>query len=300
MELGTIVLNNVSCPTSGGIDEVTCLRNLPVKTLLAATSLDFPKVPGKMLEMAMPWVPIVTGTDELPMQPQRALLTGQFNKVPVMFGTVANESVQFVYDAEKKPMSGLVYYGMLDLFFGGANISTIDSMYGKLPAKDWSDARLFISPLMTDYLFYCVNRLVGAALTKHVPTYMWLFDYASSLNQWTFGKYMPYCVDNVCHAQDLAFIFNPFTTAKYDNVTANFPMPKPDEDHLARVVQKAWGNFARAGDPNPMLGAPALTWPRFTTEAANAVMNYSIPAAPVYGYRDAECNMWDRFGYTRR
>jgi len=297
LQLGERLLRNVSCPDSGGVDELACLRALSAEQLLTASALDFTKKPDHLLEMAMPWCPVVDGTDELPMQPQQAMLTGKFNRVPILFGTVANESVQFVYDASPAPMNGVEYYAMLDMVFGFDNLTSIDGVYGKLPAKDWSDARLFLSRPMTDYVFYCVGRAMGAAMTRHAPTYMWLFDYASSLNQWIFGKYMPWCVTNVCHAQDLAFIFNPFRWAHLDNVSYEIPSPTAAETGLAHFVQRAWGNFARTGDPNPL--PQGITWPRFDG-AANNLVNYSIPPHVIQNYRHDECALWDKFGYFRR
>jgi carboxylesterase type B len=181
-----------------------------------------------------------------------------------------------------------------DLLWDNATIGKlVREMYGTPPAGT-TDTRMFISPTVTDYLFFCPWRQAARAMAAALPSqvYFNLFDYAGSWNEWVFGEYMPYCVNEVCHAQDLAAIFFPFYAAPASAGVP--PTPKADEIALSQLVQHQWGNFARTGSPS----TSALPYPAFTPDGT-AAMNMSIPAALVPDLRSQYCDEWDRIGYFR-
>jgi acetylcholinesterase/cholinesterase len=273
----------------------TCLRSANSSAILAAqTATDYFPWPTQILALMMQWVPVVDGTDELPIQPMVALTTGNYtNRVPTLFGTVANESVQFIYDLSHTPMGQTEYYLLLDTIFG-AKAGEVDKIYGALPPQYYNDSRPFISVLATDYIFYCPNRMAGRAMTKLAPTYMYYFDKVSSFNGWTFEKVMPWCVDVVCHASDLPYIFNPFQAPM--NVTHR-PVPTPDEANLIKYIQTVWGNFAHTGNPNSPSSLPNVQFERFTE--ANILVNESTPVLMLDNYRGSYCDFWDKMGYNR-
>ena len=291
--LGSKILSHLNCPMFGGEQELQCLRNASSADLLAAQlASNYDPLDG-FLSVMMPWVPVVDG-DELPYQPLYALTHNHFSKVPVLFGTVANESVQFIFDIAKTPLPAWEYSLLLDAVFNVTAADDIQKFYGPVPQDQQSDARDFLSVLATDYIFYCVNRLVGAALTKTTATFMYLFDKLPSYSEMVYGHYMPYCVHNVCHADDIPFIFNPFKAPMPANFTP--PVPTVEEVKLAHFIQTAWGNFARSGNPNPL---PNITFPRFNgTE--NILVNYSTPVSLLNGYRNDVCEFADKYlGYYR-
>lgn len=91
ISLGSAVLDQLNCSVGGGELERECLRNSSVDALMSATGVNYPVSGSNYLLMMMQWTPVVDG--DLPYQPIYALSHGHFNKVPIMMGTCANESV---------------------------------------------------------------------------------------------------------------------------------------------------------------------------------------------------------------
>jgi len=294
-QLAAAVTRQVGCPAPGEAGAVECMMNVSAQTILDAQAKSHYNMSfGTLLDQMMPWVPVVTGTDELPEPPLVALQAGRLaSRVPVFFGTVANESVEFIYRIAEKPLPVWEYDGMVEAIFGLWKGTQALLKYGRVPPQFRHDVRPFLSVMATDYIFYCPNRWVGAGMAKVVPTYMWLFDYQATASEWMFNASMPYCVHSVCHAADLQFYFNSFRSVPPE---WGVPMPTPAESNLARQMQAAWGSFLRTDSPNPI--ANDIVLPTFTVPP-NPVINFSIPISPLQGYRDNFCDFWDRMGYNR-
>jgi carboxylesterase type B len=295
MQLGKKFLEESGCP-SGGDREIACLQALNATDMQHWEAKDDYKPRGtSALMMAMQWVPVIDPV-QLPEQPFNALKNGRTAPgVPVLFGTVANESVQFIYDILKKPADVIETDLFIDFIFdwNSTLLTAIQNIYGDLPI--WAkDERMNIAPLATDYVFYCPNRVVGRGLTAVTPTYMYMFDYVSPNYKWVYNKYMPYCDHVVCHADDLGFIFNPW---RY--MTEPHPPFMANETRLAHFVQHAWANFASSGNPNLPKALPeGIVWPQFDG-STNVIVNYSIPVSLLKGYRADVCDDWDVLGYDR-
>lgn len=295
LRLSLKVLTALNC-TEGGALETQCLQRKTGEEILNAWSpAIYDPFNDGFLSLFLEWVPVVDG-DQLPYQPLYALTHAQFNPVPIMFGTVANESVEFIYGALFFPLPNLfgwdlAYKLVLDALFVDA-ADQVRAFYGEPPSKDEADIRPFLTVIITDYVFYCPNRYVGAHLTKSTPTFMWLFDKNPSYSEPIYGKNMPYCVNNVCHADDIPFIFNPFKAPLPSGYIP--PEPTAAEVALSHAMQTAWGNFARAGNPNPLPGG--LAFPVFNG-TVNNLMNWSTPASTLNGYRNNVCDFFDTIGY---
>ncbi len=62
----------------------------------------------KPLELFLPWVPTLDGTD-LTMEALVAFTQGDYAKVPMIFGTVSEEALMFIYLASKNPVNSAVW-----------------------------------------------------------------------------------------------------------------------------------------------------------------------------------------------
>jgi hypothetical protein len=115
---------------------------------------------------------------------------------------------------------------------------------------------------------------------------------------------MPFCVHNVCHAEDLAMIFFPY---QWIPLESGEPYPPPQKEvNLSAVVQTAWGNFAYNGNPDPITDGmpanvvvPGTAFPQFNA-TTNYLVNLSQPVSPLVGYRNEICDFWDTIGYRTR
>lgn len=281
------VAEYVGCPLTAGPAQVACFRNAPAQKLLEASDQRYINISNAVTAM-MQWTPIVDG-DELPLEPFKAMTTGAFNRVPIFMGITSNESVQFIYDLSEEPMSPMMYVLMMDVVFGLERGTKALQYYGDIPPKFQKDARQFLSVPATDFIFYCSNRAIARATTVKVPTYFWVFDFLASWNEWVFGPTMPFCVNNVCHAEDLPFIFNPFAVPIPGEES---PIPTARDQMLIRSVQKAWGNFIWTGSPDAVDG---VSVGRYNAAQAN-MLNLSVPLGVTRNWRDKECAFWESTG----
>lgn len=296
MELGNMILKNVSCPESGSDEQLACLRAVPAEVLLAASAGHIPPRPSQMLMVMMQFVPVVDG-DELPNQPLTALATNQFNRVPFLASTVANESLQFIYDLSAAPMDKLALEVLVMLVLN--NMTLFEAAvreYGPIP--NIPDERNWIAPMVTDMLFFCPWRYAGRKVAETGnPMYEWLFDNRNSTwNKWTYGNVMPYCAPpNInCHAIDLSNFFQPINAIAAAGVVP--PPISSGERDLVSVYQTALSNFMRSGNPNKPWGMP-IRFPLMGPDAKQINMTEHIGILD--NYRGNYCDWWDAAGYRR-
>ena len=287
MKLMEKVAEFVGCPLTPGPAQVTCFRNAPAQKLLEASNQRYVNISNAVTAM-MQWTPVVDG-DEVPLEPFKAMTTGQFHHVPIFMGVTSNESVQFIYDLSEEPMTPIMYIAMMDIVFGLERGTKAMQYYGDIPAHFQTDARQFLSVPATDFIFYCSNRAVARSATISTPVYFWVFDYLASWNEWVFGPTMSFCVKNVCHAEDLPFIFNPFAVPVPGEET---PVPTPGDLALIRSVQKAWGNFIWTNSPEEVDG---VTVGRYNAGEAN-MLNLSVPVSVIRNWRAKYCDFWESTG----
>eukprot|EP00937_MAST-01D_sp_MAST-1D-sp2_P000965 g965.t1 len=276
-----------------------CLEALPWQQLVAAqkaAQADLLADVGQVLSLFQPFSPAV-GTPELPRQTLAAMLAGGVADVPLVLGSVRQEGVIFLYEAFTKPEPVLEEALLVDLVY--SHRREIMRRY-PLPAaaRAANDARNHTAVLATDSLFHCAIRHAARALARNdsgsgrrgarsSPTFVYHFDHIISFGAKFWLPTSPICVDTVCHAEELPFVFAPDLTV----INASFT---PAEAALAHSMGRYWTNVAKAGAPG---SDGAISWPtmdgaeralRFTTDPAN-----SIDTAR---YAD-KCAFWDSLGY---
>lgn len=211
--ISNIVVEKLDCAHFASLEEeLKCLQKAPAEDVLAAQrAAHFPVTRG-ILHAFMPWTPVVS-KDELPMSPMEAAKNGNLANKPMMVGTVANESVQYIWKASAKPLSYDAFVLYLEGIFGPEDVRKILKYYGKPPADQvkQGDVRLFMSRIGTDYIFTCANkRFAKDAAKRNKDVYVYYFNHLLSYNDYFQGKWYPECVDWVCHGKcnHLQFSFN--------------------------------------------------------------------------------------------
>jgi acetylcholinesterase/cholinesterase len=298
-DFSKVVAKKAGCKTglfkAAPIEE--CLRGKSADAVVAAQAEaqnDLVAELGEFLSLFQPFSPVV-GTDELPVQTLDGLLAGAVHDVPILLGSVRQEGVIFIYEAFAGAEPILEEAALLELVYGVADTPKIQKQY-PMPqsAKDAKDARNHTALFATDSLFHCALRHAALSLaarttagTRLSPTYLYHFDHVISFGAKFWDPTSPICVDTVCHAEELPFVFNPDLSAINATFTA-------DEATLAASMQTYWSNFARDGRPG---ANGALAWPpldaaekamRFTTDPANSI--------DTGRYAD-KCAFWDKLGY---
>ncbi len=251
----------------------------------------------------MPWTPVVgTGVDpELPYTPMEAAVSGNFKKCPIILGTVANESVQFVWAVQPKPMPKVEYEIFVEGLFGPKYGKEILQMYGPPPANETKDTRYFLSILGTDYIFKCPNRFAAKGYSQKIDTYMYRFTHLLSYNIFLQNKTYPECDPYVCHGSDLPIVFN----TEYLVPGEGVPKPTAKEHILSMQMQTAFSNFAKSGNPNIPVKMPNedpekndLTWGKYDFNVDN-VFKFDTPSGNENHIRKRYCDYFDTIGYYR-
>jgi carboxylesterase type B len=228
------------CPNPAAA--AACVRRLPVKTLLSASTS---------------YQPLFTsGGPELPVPAAQAVASGNYNRVPLLMGTNHNEGRTFA--------QGFTGYtqAQADQLIASEFGTRAQAILARYPWSSYPSpytAAYMIGDIWTDSGFLtgiggCPEQNLASAFSATTPTFFYQFDdlHAPGLNndhpgyQWGAG-----------HAMELAYLWPSFNNgySLYDLLT-------PAQLELSRQMVRYWGAFVRYGAPE-VHGQPL--WPRYTS-----------------------------------
>lgn len=312
-KIANAFLKNAKCT-----QDAACLRKLDVEDVIkaqVATETDLDAIGGSLLHLFLPWTPYVDGK-VVPEQPLVAMQKGRMLSVPTMIGTVLEESVPFIYAAFDTPVDKLKYEIFAGLIFGDARSKKVLARY---PGNS-TDNRETLVTVGSEYIFHCAVRNATAQLARLNPgnTYLYMFDHLMSFSKDGWGPDFPECYDRVCHAEELAFVWN--------SADWLFPYTK-EEKAFASAIGRYFTNFAKTGNPNKaslnspvdledLAGAVGLArlpvsstsqvtvsadpqWPSFTLNGLESI-RFSIKNGGIRtekGWLANQCNFWDSINY---
>jgi para-nitrobenzyl esterase len=176
----------------------------------------------------------VSGAPVLPASPEQAILSGQFNKVPVIVGDVFDDNKLFDIPTFIN-MTPAQYVAAVDRQFG-ANASNVLALY---PLSNYPSPFYAYAQLGSDSGFVCHSYYLASQLAQWVPTYDEEFNDPTSPT--LFGFQPPGIDMSNAHSPELAYLWN--FTLGYSPLT-------PTELALGDRMDRYWGAFARSGNPN--------------------------------------------------
>jgi carboxylesterase type B len=131
-----------------------------------------------------------------------------------------------------------------------------------------------------DGFFNCPTRLLAQALSAHVPTWSYQFDYDEAPFP------IPWADLGAFHGAEIQFVFK-------RPMRLIGPGFTPDEAKLADRMMAYWTRFARSGDPN----GDQLYWPRY--DGDDRIMLFNFQDRVAQGVRAGECRFWEGLEYLR-
>jgi para-nitrobenzyl esterase len=243
-------------------DIAACLRGKSVAEIVSA-------LPGTFTVFPRVYGPNVDG-HVFPEQPIKLIEAKRYRPIPVIIGTTADETMQFV-NAAGPATDQASYAAAVEKVFGAGPRDAILAHY---PASAFATPRAAFVAATTDGEFTCVARRVARTLAaaQREPVYRYFFTHVLEND--------PVLKANgAVHTVEHPFFF-PFA-GKY--------VPTDVERKLQDAMVLYWSRMARTGDPNGE-GTPA--WSRVDA-ASDPYMELATPPAGKQGLRAAQCDFWD-------
>jgi para-nitrobenzyl esterase len=260
-----------------GAAALDCLRAKPVKDLLEAAST----VAGSDI---MTYVPSV-GTDTIPEQPQEALRSGRFLRVPIVNGGNRDELRLYVaYDIQAGHGVTPETYGA---YLKAVYNDKAEQVLAQYPLTAFSSAPSALGTALTDFtpsngLNYCGYLETARLATKYVPTYQYEFaDRAAPDVTANPGFEM-----GAVHSAELPYQFPGF-----DNTSklAGGPLA-PASQKLAVTMMQYWTSFAKTGTPR---AADAPEWPVY--KAVTQAMRFDPGHIGLFdAAAEHNCSFWQK------
>ncbi|EFA75987.1 putative cholinesterase [Heterostelium album PN500] len=271
------------------IDDLNCMLGKTGEEIFIASNNTMNKVNIlHPLFSFLPWTPVIDGA-LIPDQPLALIEKGQFNKVPVMLGTVFDEGLIFIASVATQ-ISALEYNGaLLDIF--GRYAPQVHSHYKSSFNSSTGNYLDLMSLIGTDFVFQCPTRKVAVSLTAAgiSDVYQYQFQHVSSFDAYTPNGF-PMCKTHVCHGMELPYVFDSVRSTGQFNFTA-------EEQILSDQMVDYWTNFAKNSNPN-IGNTPTIQWPAYT-QSNDITLVLQTPISVESGLKKEFCDFWDSIGYEK-
>jgi len=257
---------------------VDCLRKIGVGQLMSmfpdlSQYHDTNYIPA--LYPVMPWGAAVgeLSGGALPDIPTKIIQSGQWNDVPLMIGTNANESNLFLFFLPERAEP--VYDDLFnDFFFRNATlIAQIKQLY------NWSNPeqkqRDKFSTMMTDYIFTCPSRRAIKAASALNPSWMYQWDYRSGIAEKLIGD---------AHATEIVYVFqHPFVLLEFS----------PKDRQIAHMMQHYFVNFIKTYNPNSQSKPAYVNWLPYKSDRLYLEIEDPATTRMDEDLRRVQCDFWD-------
>lgn len=229
---GETYAKNAGCPEDSEAT-LACLLDLPAgkaTTISGSTQ-------GVMVSE---WGPTYE-TQVIPNSPNDAMASGDYNQVPVINGTNANEGNLFAYYMEKggQLKDHAAVKAMLEQQYGADLAAEIMQVY---PRSQYPSAARLYAQVMTDSMFACPAFDANKLLAEQVPVYA--YEFTDQQAPILLPQSPAFANLGAYHAADIVYVFQ-----------TDFDLAKPtqlseSQKALSDQIQRYWASFARTGTPN--------------------------------------------------
>jgi para-nitrobenzyl esterase len=254
--------------TGSDSEKISYMRSLPADSLIKYITN---ALAGGIVRS--PWRPVIdnyviTGT------PQQVFTSGNFNKVPLLIGSNADEM------SLSAPQT--VYPFMVTALIKNS-VPPSDTSEGLTlypPGSTNSEARDSYVQILTDAQFTStVRRTVRwVADNQSQPVWRYFLTYTQSGILSSAGSY---------HGIELFYVFNNWENAPL----GTGPLFTAQDDSMQRNMLAYWVNFAATGNPN---GQVLAQWPQYVSSTDPYLEMNATPNGTQIGVRTVKCDFWDQ------
>ncbi|MBL7920424.1 MAG: carboxylesterase family protein [Bacteroidia bacterium] len=206
--------------------------------------------------------------------PTQLIQSGNFNKVPLMLGSNADEM------SLSAPPT--VVPAMVTALINASVPSSLQTQATTLypPGSNTTQARQSYIGILTDAQFTATSRRTAQCVSLNQTQPVWRYFFS---HKHTFAPLTPL---GSYHGMELFYVFN-----NWENATAGSgPLFKPQDDSVQKAMLGYWVNFANTGDPN---GVGLVTWPQYTASVDPYIEIKASPNGSQAGLRTPQTDLWD-------
>jgi len=256
--------------TTTGTDaqKISYMRSLPADSLV---KYEAPPLIGGAV--GMHWQSVVDNIHFLDY-PTARIQSGNFNKVPLVIGSNAEEMSLSVPQTITPAMVTALINSKLPVAFR-AQAATL------YPAGTTNaEAKVSYIGLLTDGQFTATTRRIARCISQNQtePVYRYFFSHKHTVAALTpYGSY---------HGMELFYVFN-----NWENATLGTgPLFKAQDDSVQKAMLAYWTNFAKTGNPN---ASGLVNWPQYQSAPDCYLEIKATPDGSACGLRTAKSDFWD-------
>lgn len=254
-------------PGGTNSEKIAAMRNISAETLIE--DIESP-LQGGLVKSE--WKPVLDGVvfTDFPMT---KVQSGDYNKVPVIIGSNADEMSVSAPVVVTPAMLNLLVQTLIPVQYR----SQVLALYP--PGETNEQARNSYIGILTDSQFSLPVRRTAQCLSlnQDEPVWRYFLTFHQSVSQ--LEKYGSY------HGIELLYLFN-----NWENTLVGKFFSTPQDDSLQNVLLNYWVNFAKTGNPN---GADLENWPQyFSGEDCYLELN-ATPIGSNCGIRKEKLDLWE-------
>jgi para-nitrobenzyl esterase len=256
--------------TTAGTDaqKIAYLRSLPADSL---TKSEENPTGGGIVQMN--WQPVVDNII-FSNHPIPTFKTGNFNKVPLIIGSNAEEMAT---SAPQVVVPAMVT-ALINAYVPVAYRPQALALYP--PGTTNAQAKQSYIGILTDGQFTAIARRTAQCVSANQtqPVWRYFFTHKHTIPQLAaLGSY---------HGMELFYVFN-----NWENTTLGTgPLFKPQDDSVQNNMLAYWVNFANTGNPN---SATLVSWPQYQAATDCYLEIKATPDGSQCGVRTAQTDLWD-------
>ena len=271
--MGESIIAYAGCNRADKAAEIACMRALPVEAIIATQAVYMAGGTSTLPRVN------IDGTT-LQTYPSWAVISGEFNRVPVLQGSNGNEG-RFLWYAGGGgpfPLTEAGYIQNIQSMFGQA----ADRVLKEYPAANYPSPDDAISTVIGDSLISCPSRtLIRQLTTESIPVYAYEFVDPEPPTPLPL-PFLPSTLGPT-HGAEVVYVFK-------DSVPNVDPTQLTKEQlKLSNRMLSDWVHFAGSGKP---------TWKKYTNEADSFFALTSVHPGPkeISTFdNDHHCSFWAKY-----